>query len=68
VLYCPHDDARQIALASIKGFDCVVSWNMGHIVKTKAMIGTGLINKREGYPQICLATPKEIMDYDTTAD
>ena len=33
----PGDD-WQIALATIKGFDCVVSWNMGHIVKTKAMI------------------------------
>ncbi|GHU53849.1 hypothetical protein FACS1894200_14330 [Spirochaetia bacterium] len=61
------DDARQVALASIEGFDCVVSWNMGHIVKQKTMIGTGFINKREGYPQICLATPKEIMEYDTTA-
>ncbi|GHU49086.1 hypothetical protein FACS1894200_07250 [Spirochaetia bacterium] len=61
------DDARQIALAAIERLDCVVSWNMGHIVKQKTMIGTGLVNKREGYPQICLATPKEIMDYDTTA-
>jgi hypothetical protein len=32
------DDARQIALASIEGLDCVVSWNMGHIVKQKTMI------------------------------
>jgi hypothetical protein len=59
------DDARQIALATIKGLDCVVSWNMGHIVKQKAMIGTGFVNKREGYAQICLATPKEILEYDT---
>ncbi|GHU46778.1 hypothetical protein FACS1894200_01050 [Spirochaetia bacterium] len=50
------------------GLDCVVSWNMGHIVKAKAMIGTGLINKREGYAQVCLATPREILEYDTRAD
>ncbi|GHU24297.1 hypothetical protein FACS1894172_10440 [Spirochaetia bacterium] len=62
------DDACQIALAAVMGLDCVVSWNMGHIVKTKAMIGTGLINKREGYAQVCLATPREILEYDTRAD
>jgi hypothetical protein len=59
------DDAYQIALASVEGLDCVVSWNMGHIVKQKAMIGTGLANIRAGYPQICLASPKEILEYDT---
>jgi hypothetical protein len=62
------DDARQIALATVEGLDCVVSWNMGHIVKAKAMIGTGLINRREGYAQVCLATPREVLEYDAGAD
>jgi hypothetical protein len=61
-------DARHIALATVTNLDCVVSWNMGHIVKLKATIGTGIINKREGYAQICLATPKEIKDYDTATN
>jgi hypothetical protein len=61
------DDARQIALATIEGLDCVVSWNMGHIVKQKAMIGTGIINKREGYLPVILSTPKELLEYDTAA-
>jgi len=42
----------------------VISYNLGHIVKTKTMIGTGLANLREGYRQIGLSTPKEVLDYD----
>ena len=61
-------DAWHISLATVTNLDCVVSWNMGHIVKLKATIGTGLVNKRECYAQICLATPKEIIEYDTTTN
>jgi hypothetical protein len=60
------DDAWHIALATIKGLDCIMSWNMGHIVKQKAMIGTGIINRREGFIPVILSTPKELLEYDTT--
>jgi predicted nucleic acid-binding protein len=59
-----RDDALHIATATIKNLDFVISYNLGHIVKTKTMIGTGLANLREGYRQIGLSTPTEVLDYD----
>ena len=57
-------DALHIATATVNKLDFVVSYNLGHIVKTKTMIGTGLVNLREGYRQIGLSTPTEVLDYD----
>jgi hypothetical protein len=57
------DDALHIAAATVKGLDFVISYNYNHIVKLKTIIGTGLINRREGYQQVGLSTPKEILDY-----
>jgi predicted nucleic acid-binding protein len=59
-----RDDALHIATAVDHNLDFVVSYNQGHIVKTKTMIGTGLANLREGYRQIGLSTPTEVLDYD----
>ncbi|GHV90079.1 hypothetical protein AGMMS50268_05820 [Spirochaetia bacterium] len=59
-----REDAVHIATATINSLNCVVSFNMGHIVKPKTMIGAGFINLREGYRWIGLATPTEIIDYD----
>jgi predicted nucleic acid-binding protein len=57
-------DALHIACAVVNDLDFVISYNQGHIVKTKTMIGTGLINLREGYRQIGLSTPTEVLEYD----
>ena len=51
------EDALHIAIATTNNLDFVVSFNYGHIVKTKTMIGVGLTNLREGYRQIGLGTP-----------
>ena len=59
-----RDDALHIATAVVNKLDFVVSYNLGHIVKTKTMIGTGFANLREGYRQIGLSTPTEVLDYD----
>jgi predicted nucleic acid-binding protein len=58
------DDAIHIATATVNNLDFVISYNQGHIVKTKTMIGTGLANLREGYRQIGLSTPTEVLEYD----
>jgi hypothetical protein len=58
------DDALHIATATVERLDFVISYNYNHIVKLKTIIGTGLINRREGYQQVGLSTPKEILDYD----
>ena len=57
-------DALHIATAVVYNFDFVVSFNYGHIVKAKTMIGAGLANLREGYRQIGLCTPTEVLEYD----
>jgi len=57
-------DALHIACAVVNNLDLVISYNQGHIVKTKTMIGTGLANLREGYRQIGLSTPTEVLEYD----
>ena len=58
------EDALHIACAVVNNLDFVISYNMGHIIKTKTMIGTGLVNLREGYRQIGLSTPTEVLNYD----
>jgi predicted nucleic acid-binding protein len=57
-------DARHIATATVNKLDFVVSFNMGHIVKPKTMIGTGFANLHHGRRQIGLCTPTEVIDYD----
>ena len=47
-----HSDALHIANATVNNLDFVISYNQGHIVKIKTMIGTGFINLREGFRQI----------------
>ena len=58
------EDALHIAIATVNNLDFVISYNMGHIVKTKTMIGSGLTNLREGYMQVGLSTPTEVLEYD----
>ena len=59
-----RDDALHIATAAVNNLDFVISYNQGHIVKTKTMIGAGFVNLREGYRQIGLSTPTEVLEYD----
>ena len=59
-----RNDAVHIATAVVNKLDFVISYNQGHIVKTKTMIGTGLVNLREGCRQIGLSTPTEVLEYD----
>ena len=58
------EDAFHIATAVVNNFDFVISFNHRHIVKTKTMIGVALANLREGYRQIGLSTPTEVLEYD----
>ena len=57
-------DALHIAIAAVNNLDFVISFDQGHIVKTKTMIGTGLANLRQGFRQIGLCTPTEVLEYD----
>jgi hypothetical protein len=57
-------DALHIAAAVVHGLDFVISYNMGHIVKLKTMVGTAFINLRAGFRHIGLCTPIEVEEYD----
>lgn len=55
-------DSAHIAVASINGLDCLLSFNFKHINKLKTKEATALINLREGYRGITICTPMEVLD------
>ena len=59
-------DALHIAMATVANLDFIVSLNFQHIVKRKTKVETGFINSREGYRQIDIYMPMEVIDYEDT--
>lgn len=59
-----RDDSIHIALATITGMDIILSWNFKHIVKRKTILMTNLINAREGYKNIDIYSPSEVVEND----
>jgi len=57
-------DAIHIAAAAVAGLDFIISLNFQHIVKHKTIIGTEIINAREGFKRVFIHTPMEVIDYD----
>lgn len=57
-------DGLHIALATINDMDIIVSWNFQHIVKRKTILMTGVVNHREGYKNIDIYSPEEVIDND----
>ena len=55
-------DALHIATSSVSQLDFIVSLNFQHIVKQKTIRETGQINKREGYKQIGIYEPGEVIN------
>ena len=55
-------DGAHIAIASMHGLDCVLSYNFQHInrVKTKLMIER--VNRKKGYSGIVICTAREVLD------
>ncbi|GHU66987.1 hypothetical protein FACS189447_08710 [Spirochaetia bacterium] len=56
-------DALHIAVAAVNKLDFVVSFNFGHIVKPKTMVGTAFANLHHGYRHIGLCSPTEVVEY-----
>ena len=57
-----EEDAVHIAYAIVNNLDALVSWNMRHIVKLKTRWGVNSINKIEGYKDIELISPEEVIE------
>jgi len=43
------DDARHIALATVKNFDILLSWNFKHLANVNRKNKVKIINEKEGY-------------------
>jgi predicted nucleic acid-binding protein len=59
-----EEDAIHIAVAVANELDVVVSWNFDHIVKLKTKLYVNGINKMEGYKEIEIYSPMEVIDYE----
>ena len=57
-------DSTHLAMASIHGIDCVISYNFEHINRLKTKMLVGKINLKEGYNNIMICTSKEVIDYE----
>jgi predicted nucleic acid-binding protein len=55
-------DAYHIAITAVYGLDFIVSLNFQHIVKQKTIRETARINEREGYKQIGIYEPSELIN------
>jgi predicted nucleic acid-binding protein len=57
-------DALHIAIASINRLDFIVSCNFKHINKLKTKRMVEYVNFRQGYNNITICRPEEIVDYE----
>ena len=57
-------DCLHIALATIKNADILVSWNFKHIINVVKIIGYNSVNLAEGYKQIDIRSPRELLTYE----
>ena len=55
------DDCRHIACATIKKVDYLTSWNFKHIVNVFRIRGYNAINIKNGYSQLDIRSPKDII-------
>jgi len=57
-------DCLHIALATIHNANVLVSWNFKHIVNMVRIIGYNAVNLTEGYKQIDIRSPRELLNYE----
>ncbi len=55
------DDCRHIACATVNKVDYLVSWNFKHIVNVFRIRGYNSINVKNGYSQLDIRSPKDIV-------
>jgi predicted nucleic acid-binding protein len=62
VIFAAHaNDALHVALAVVAHADMIVSWNFKHIVHFDKMRGFNAVNLREGYAQLGIFSPLEVV-------
>ena len=55
-------DGAHIAIASIHGLDCILSYNFQHINRVKTKLLAERINHRSGYLSPVICTAKEVLE------
>ena len=58
-----YTDCLHIALATIYQADLLVSWNFKHIVNIERIRGYNSINIKNGYKQLEIRSPRDLMNY-----
>jgi predicted nucleic acid-binding protein len=58
------DDALHVATATISGCTLIVSWNFKHIVHFQKIPLYNAVNAIQGYPQIAIFSPLEVIRYE----
>ncbi len=56
-----RSDALHVALATVAGADVLVSWNFKHIVNLGKIRNFDAVNLQQGYGQIEIRSPKELL-------
>jgi predicted nucleic acid-binding protein len=59
-----RDDAYHIAIATVNRIDLLLSWNFKHIVNWDKIRLFNAINLKNGYPQIEIRSPKDLIRYE----
>ena len=59
-----RDDGLHIAIATVHRIDVLVSWNLKHMVKWKTRREVKAVNLFEGYGEIEICTPLEVIEND----
>jgi len=57
------DDALHVALATVSRCDMIVSWNFKHIVHFDKIPLYNAVNTLQGYDEICIYSPLEVIGY-----
>ncbi|HET56598.1 MAG TPA: PIN domain-containing protein [Ignavibacteria bacterium] len=58
------NDALHVALATVNNCPMIISWNFKHIVHYEKITLYNSINILEGYQQIAIHSPLEVISYD----
>ena len=57
-------DARYAALAAVAGAEVLVTLNLKHLANELTERRLNAVNTREGYPQVRIKTPEEVVRYE----
>jgi len=58
------DDAAHIAYATVNNVDVLVSWNFRHIVNYNKIIQFNAVNIKNGFKQLQIYSPRELITND----